>query len=56
MRSIMSKQLTLSAALSVLAMTALALSSAFIAPEHDSKKGDGAATARGSLVQVLVKS
>lgn len=53
MRSTMSKQLTLSAVLSVLAMTALTLSSAFIAPEHGSSAG--AATARSSLVQVLSK-
>lgn len=52
MRFPMSKQLTLSAALSVLAMTALALGSGFIAPDGKSAGGDAA---RGSLVQVLAK-
>ena len=46
----MSKQLTLSAVLSVFAMAALALAMQLSAPEGGSRK----ATAHGSLVSVLL--
>lgn len=50
----MSKQLTLSATLSVLAMAAFALGTLLAAPERGGSAGDGAATAHGSLVQVML--
>ncbi len=48
----MSKQLILSAAVSVLAMATLAFGTAFTGGSH----ADRAATAHGSLVQVLVRA
>lgn len=52
----MSKQLILSATLSVLAMAALALGTALTAPERGGSASDGAATAHGSLVKVLIQA
>ncbi len=52
----MSKQLTLSATLSVLAMAALAFSTVLATPERDGPANDGAATAHGSLAMALVRS
>ena len=49
----MSKQLTLSATLSVLAMAAMALVTTLGGPESGSTRG---ATAHGSIVSVLLRS
>ncbi len=51
----MSKQLTLSATLSVLAMTALALGTVLAEPVRGESAGNGAATAHGSLIGMLVR-
>lgn len=51
----MSKQLTLSATLAVLAMAALAFGT-LITTDRSGSAGDGAATAHGSLVKVLVRA
>ena len=50
----MSKQLTFSATLSVLAMAAMALVMSFGGPEGGS--GSHAATAHGSIVSVLLRA
>ncbi len=50
----MSKQLTLSATLSVIAMTALAFGTLLASPASGS--GSHAATAHGSLVKVLIRA
>lgn len=52
----MSKQLTLSATLSVLATAALALGTLLGASERGGSASDGAATAHGSLIKVLARS
>lgn len=50
----MSKQLTISATLSVLAMAALALGTLLTSPERSGSAGNGTATAHGSLVRVTL--
>jgi hypothetical protein len=50
----MSKQLTLSATFSVLAMAAFALVTTISALERGDAASDGAATAHGSLLQVVL--
>ena len=50
----MSKQLTLSATLSAVAMAAVAFGTLLAAPERSGSAGNGAATAHGSLVRVML--
>jgi len=50
----MSKQLTLSATLSLLAMAAFAFGTLLPAPERGDSASDGPATAHGSLIQVVL--
>ncbi len=52
----MSKQLTLSAALSVLAMAALAFGTLVTSPDEGGGSAHRATTAHGSLVKVLVQA
>lgn len=52
----MSKQLSFSATLSVVAMAALAFGMMLSGPERVDAVGDGAATAHGSLIGVLVQA